>query len=54
MTHYLQNPFIINLIKDSAIDLIRFQSHPVKDRHPELSLDWLFNLHRWSREKMQM
>lgn len=54
MTDYLQNPFIVNLVKDSAIDLIRFQSNPVKYRHPKLGLDWLFNFHRWNRKKMQM
>lgn len=48
---HLQDPFIINLIEDSAIDLIGFQSHPVEHWHPELGLDWLLNLHSWEKKK---
>lgn len=42
---YLQDPLIIDLIEDSAVDLIGLQGNPVEHWHSELRLDWLLNFH---------
>lgn len=41
---YLEDPLVINLVEDCAVDLVRFQGHPVEDGHPELCLDGFLDL----------
>lgn len=40
---YLQDPLVVDFIEDSSVNLIGFQSHPIKHWHSELGFDWLFN-----------
>lgn len=42
---YLQHSFVVYIVEYSSINLTRFKRHPVQNRHPELGLDRLLNLH---------
>lgn len=40
---HLQDPLVVDLVEDGAVDLVGLQRHPVEDGHPELCLDWLLD-----------
>ena len=43
---YLEDLLIVQVVEHGAVDLAGLQGHPVEDRHPELGLDRLLDLHR--------
>ena len=44
---YLEDLLVVQVVEHGAVDLAGLQGHPVEDRHPELGLDRLLDLHRW-------
>lgn len=44
---HLQDPLIVNLVEDGAVDLVWFERYPVEDGHPELCLDWLLDFNSY-------
>ena len=42
---YLQDPLVVDLVEDRAVDLVGFEGDPVEHWQTELGLDGLLDLH---------